>query len=40
VENCLPIMDGWNYAVRMYKPEHSIVDGAWTFPGPPVARGQ
>ncbi|EGV18710.1 DUF1254 domain-containing protein [Thiocapsa marina] len=40
VENCLPIMDGWNYAVRMYEPEQSIVDGTWTFPGPPVARGQ
>lgn len=40
VENCLPIMDGWNYAVRMYEPEQSIQDGTWTFPGPPVARGQ
>jgi hypothetical protein len=40
VVNCLPIMDGWNYAVRMYEPEQSIVDGTWTFPGPPVARGQ
>jgi hypothetical protein len=40
VENCLPIMDGWNYAVRMYEPEQSIVDGTWTFPGPPVARSQ
>lgn len=40
LENCLPIMEGWNYAVRMYEPEQSIVDGSWTFPGPPVARGQ
>jgi hypothetical protein len=38
VENCLPIMDGWNYAVRIYEPEQSIQDGTWTFPGPPVAR--
>ncbi len=40
VENCLPIMDGWNYAVRMYEPEQSIQDGTWTFPGPPVARSK
>jgi hypothetical protein len=40
VENCLPIMDGWNYAVRMYEPEQSIIDGTWTFPGPPVARSK
>jgi hypothetical protein len=40
VENCLPIMDGWNYAVRMYEPEQAIQDGTWTFPGPPVARSK
>ncbi len=40
VENCLPIMDGWNYAVRMYEPEKSIQNGTWTFPGPPVPRAQ
>ena len=40
VENCLPIMDGWNYAVRMYEPEQSIQDGTWTFPGPTVARSK
>ncbi len=38
VENCLPIMDGWNYAVRMYEPEQPIIDGTWTFPGPPTPR--
>lgn len=38
VENCLPIMEGWNYAVRMYEPGQSIQDGTWTFPGPPVSR--
>lgn len=37
-ENCLPIMEGWNYAVRMYEPSEAIIDGTWTFPGPPVAR--
>jgi hypothetical protein len=33
--NCLPIMDGWNYIVRLYRPEQAILDGSWTFPGPP-----
>ena len=37
-ENCLPIMDGWNYSVRMYQPSQAIVDGTWTFPGPPTPR--
>ena len=30
--NCLPIVDGWNYAVRLYRPRPEIVDGSWTFP--------
>lgn len=38
IENCLPIMEGWNYAVRMYEPDQQIVDGSWTFPGPPTPR--
>jgi hypothetical protein len=37
-ENCLPIMDGWNYAVRMYEPSQAIIDGSWKFPGPPKPR--
>jgi hypothetical protein len=37
-ENCLPIMEGWNYAVRMYEPSEAIIDGSWTFPGPPQKR--
>jgi hypothetical protein len=40
VENCLPIMDGWNYAVRMYEPSKAIVEGTWTFPGPPTPRAK
>ena len=32
--NCLPIMDGWNYAVRMYRPRAEVLDGRWTFPEP------
>jgi hypothetical protein len=30
--NCLPIMDGWNYVVRLYQPGPEILDGSWTFP--------
>ena len=30
--NCLALMDGWNYAVRMYRPRPEILDGSWTFP--------
>ena len=30
--NPLPIEDGWNYAVRMYRPRPEILDGSWTFP--------
>jgi len=30
--NCLPIMDGWNYLVRLYRPQPEVLDGTWTFP--------
>lgn len=30
--NCLPIMEGWNYGVRMYQPGKAILDGSYTFP--------
>jgi hypothetical protein len=30
--NCLPIMDGWNYTVRLYRPRAEILDGNWVFP--------
>jgi hypothetical protein len=30
--NCLPIMPGWNYMVRLYRPRAEILDGSWTFP--------
>ena len=33
-DNFLPIIPGWNYIVRMYKPGKEILDGTWTFPGP------
>jgi hypothetical protein len=34
VPNCLPIMRGWNYTVRLYRPRPEILDGSWTFPTP------
>ena len=30
--NCLPIMEGWNYIVRFYRPGPSASDGSWSFP--------
>lgn len=34
IPNCLPIMAGWNYTVRLYRPQAQILDGSWTFPEP------
>lgn len=30
--NCLPIVKGWNYTVRLYRPRPEVVDGSWDFP--------
>jgi hypothetical protein len=30
--NCLPIMEGWNYSVRLYRPRPGILDASWIFP--------
>lgn len=30
--NPLPVQDGWNYTVRMYRPRPEILDGTWRFP--------
>jgi hypothetical protein len=32
VPNCLPVTKGWNYMVRLYRPQKEILDGKWTFP--------
>ncbi len=32
VANCLPTPEGWNYMVRLYRPEAHILDGSWKFP--------
>lgn len=32
IPNCLPVVAGWNYTVRLYRPRAEILNGAWTFP--------
>lgn len=32
IPNCLPITDGWNYVVRLYRPREEILAGKWKFP--------
>ena len=37
IPNCLPIMKGWNYTVRLYRPRTEIQNGKWKFPEPQPA---
>jgi len=37
VVNYMPIMDGWNYSVRLYQPKEEILTGKWVFPNPKTA---
>ncbi len=32
VTNCLPIVPGWNYTVRLYRPRAEVTNGSWKFP--------
>ena len=32
IPNCIPIMKGWNYTVRLYRPRAEILNGQWQFP--------
>ncbi len=32
VPNAIPITEGWNYLVRLYRPRAEILDGGWDFP--------
>lgn len=32
IPDCLPTPEGWNWMVRLYRPDAQILDGAWTFP--------
>lgn len=34
VANALPIMPGWNYVLRLYRPRTEVLDGTWTAPRP------
>lgn len=34
IANCLPIVAGWNYTVRLYRPRAEILNGTWSFPDP------
>lgn len=36
VANCLPITNGWNYLVRLYRPQQAILNGSWQFPKPQI----
>jgi hypothetical protein len=36
--NFLPIVPGWNYIVRLYRPRKEILDGSWAFPDPKSAQ--
>lgn len=32
--NFIPITEGWNYIVRLYKARKEVLDGSWVFPNP------
>jgi hypothetical protein len=32
IPNCLPIVKGWNYTVRLFRPRPEVLDGRWKFP--------
>ena len=32
IENCLPITEGWNYTVRLFRPRPEILNDTWSFP--------
>jgi len=37
-KNFIPIVPGWVYIVRLYRPGKSILDGSWKFPEPRKAK--
>jgi hypothetical protein len=34
IPNCLPVVKGWNYTIRLYSPRPEILNGKWKFPVP------
>lgn len=37
-DNFIPITDGWNYIVRLYRPHPEVLEGKWKFPQPEIAK--
>ena len=37
-KNFLPIVDGWVYIVRLYRPHKEILEGKWQFPKAQIAK--
>ena len=37
-ENYIPIVPGWQYIVRLYRPHKEILEGKWTFPAAAEAK--
>ena len=33
-QNFLPIVNGWNYIFRAYRPQPALRDGTWQYPEP------
>ena len=38
LSNYVPITEGWNYIVRLYRAKPEIINGSWVFPGPVKAK--
>ena len=36
--NYLPITEGWNYIVRLYRARNEVLDGSWKFPDPVIMK--
>jgi hypothetical protein len=32
IPNCLPVIRGWNYMVRLYRRREEVLSGKWKFP--------
>ena len=32
IQNCIPIVNGWNYMVRLYRPRAELLNDTWKFP--------
>lgn len=37
IPNCIPIVKGWNYTVRLYRPRPEVLSGKYKFPEPQPA---